>query len=94
LGLSYNLLRGGSWNNNARNCRAGNRNRNNARKQNNNIGFRLLLASSSWVLSNIRIDASDLHQAYTESPDSFPVTQVTVSKYKTESVSLVGLPKP
>ncbi|WP_144052488.1 MULTISPECIES: SUMF1/EgtB/PvdO family nonheme iron enzyme [Pseudanabaena] len=47
LGLSYNLLRGGSWNNNARNCRAANRNRNNALNQNNNIGFRVLLVSSS-----------------------------------------------
>jgi formylglycine-generating enzyme required for sulfatase activity len=41
------LLRGGSWGNDARFCRADVRNRFNARGQNNDIGFRLLLASSS-----------------------------------------------
>ncbi len=32
--------RGGSWNNNAANCRAANRNRNNPDNRNNNLGFR------------------------------------------------------
>jgi hypothetical protein len=32
--------RGGSWNNNASNCRAANRNRNNPGNRNNNLGFR------------------------------------------------------
>jgi len=39
--------RGGSWNNNARNCRSANRNRNTPGNRNNNLGFRLAL-SSSW----------------------------------------------
>lgn len=36
--------RGGSWNNNARNCRAANRNRNEPGNRNNNLGFRVALA--------------------------------------------------
>jgi len=33
--------RGGSWNNNAQNCRVSNRNNNNPENRNNNLGFRL-----------------------------------------------------
>ncbi|MDD8044469.1 MAG: SUMF1/EgtB/PvdO family nonheme iron enzyme [Verrucomicrobiota bacterium] len=35
------VKRGGSWNNNARNCRVANRNNNNPDNSNNNLGFRL-----------------------------------------------------
>lgn len=35
------MNRGGSWNNNARNCRAANRNRNTPENRNNNLGLRL-----------------------------------------------------
>jgi formylglycine-generating enzyme required for sulfatase activity len=35
------VLRGGSWNNNASNCRVANRNNNNPDNRNNNYGFRL-----------------------------------------------------
>jgi len=38
---SNRVLRGGSWNNNANNCRSANRNRNNPRNTNNNNGFRV-----------------------------------------------------
>ncbi|MBN2374712.1 SUMF1/EgtB/PvdO family nonheme iron enzyme [bacterium] len=38
---SNRVKRGGSWNNNARNCRSANRNNNNPDNRNNNIGFRL-----------------------------------------------------
>jgi hypothetical protein len=41
---SNRVLRGGSWNNNARNARSANRNRNNPANRNDNIGFRLALA--------------------------------------------------
>ncbi|USR93118.1 hypothetical protein NEA10_06215 [Phormidium yuhuli AB48] len=34
-------MRGGSWNNNPRNCRSANRNRNTPDNRNNNIGFRV-----------------------------------------------------
>ncbi|MDW7679882.1 MAG: hypothetical protein SCK70_04920 [bacterium] len=36
------MLRGGSWNNNANNCRVANRNRNNPDNSNNNNGFRVV----------------------------------------------------
>ncbi|WP_408648768.1 hypothetical protein [Tumidithrix elongata] len=36
------MLRGGSWINNAQNCRSANRNHNDARNQNNNNGFRVV----------------------------------------------------
>jgi len=39
---SNRVLRGGSWNNNARNVRVSNRNNNNPDNRNNNIGFRLV----------------------------------------------------
>ncbi|MGO9202195.1 MAG: hypothetical protein ACLQM8_16850 [Limisphaerales bacterium] len=38
------MIRGGNWNNNARNCRSANRNNNNPSNRNNNIGFRVVLA--------------------------------------------------
>ncbi len=38
------VLRGGSWNNNGRNCRSAIRNRNDADNRDNNIGFRFSLA--------------------------------------------------
>lgn len=41
------VLRGGSWNNNAQNCRVSNRNRNNPGNRNNNNGFRLSLSSQT-----------------------------------------------
>ncbi len=34
------VIRGGSWNNNARNCRSAYRNRNRPDNRNNNLGFR------------------------------------------------------
>jgi formylglycine-generating enzyme required for sulfatase activity len=40
-GPSNRVLRGGSWNNNARNIRSANRNRNNPDNRNSNIGFEL-----------------------------------------------------
>jgi formylglycine-generating enzyme required for sulfatase activity len=41
---SNRVLRGGSWNNPANNCRSANRNNNNPANENNNIGFRVVLA--------------------------------------------------
>src|ERR1700726_2266729 len=41
---SARVLRGGSWNNNGRNCRSANRNRNEPDKRNQNCGFRLAAA--------------------------------------------------
>ena len=44
---SNRVNRGGSWNNNARNCRAANRNRNDPANTNNNLGFRVALAPAA-----------------------------------------------
>lgn len=43
---SNRVNRGGSWNNQASNCRSANRNRNDPSNRNNNLGFRLLLNSA------------------------------------------------
>ena len=43
---AYRVNRGGSWNNNARNCRSANRNRNNPDNRNNNNGFRLCCSAA------------------------------------------------
>ena len=44
---SYRVVRGGSWNNNPRNCRSANRNRNNPANTNNNNGFRVCCPASA-----------------------------------------------
>jgi formylglycine-generating enzyme required for sulfatase activity len=43
---SNRVNRGGSWNNNARNCRSANRNNNDPDNRNNDLGFRILSALS------------------------------------------------
>ena len=43
---SNRVQRGGSWNNNANNCRSANRNNNNPSNRNNNIGFRLCCSAA------------------------------------------------
>ncbi len=42
---SNRVLRGGSWNNNAENCRSANRNNDTPDNRNNNVGFRLVFVS-------------------------------------------------
>lgn len=46
---SNRVNRGGSWNNNAKNCRVSNRNNNSPDNRNNNIGFRLATAQKQMV---------------------------------------------
>jgi hypothetical protein len=43
------VIRGGAWNNNARNCRSANRNWNTPDNRNSNIGFRLALPAAHAV---------------------------------------------
>ncbi|MBM4404359.1 MAG: hypothetical protein FJ042_08305 [Candidatus Cloacimonetes bacterium] len=47
-------LRGGSWNNNADNCRVANRNNNNPDNRNNNNGFRVFNANFTARTGMIR----------------------------------------
>jgi len=42
---SNRVNRGGSWNNEPRNCRAANRNNNSPENRNNNLGFRAVAAA-------------------------------------------------
>jgi hypothetical protein len=49
---SNRVIRGGSWNNNARNCRSANRNNNNPSNRNNNNGFRLALSPARQVTAD------------------------------------------
>ncbi|MEA2060752.1 MAG: SUMF1/EgtB/PvdO family nonheme iron enzyme [Thermodesulfobacteriota bacterium] len=46
---SNRVIRGGSWNNNVRNCRSANRNRNTPDNRNNNNGFRLACSPAHQV---------------------------------------------
>ncbi|MFI5386957.1 MAG: DUF4058 family protein [Fimbriimonadales bacterium] len=49
---SHRVIRGGSWNNNPRNCRPANRNRNTPENRNNNLGFRVAAAQPArWIPS-------------------------------------------
>ncbi|NEP20236.1 MAG: SUMF1/EgtB/PvdO family nonheme iron enzyme [Leptolyngbya sp. SIO4C1] len=50
------MLRGGSWNNNPDNCRSANRNRNARDNRNNNVGFRVVCASSCTLLGPPALD--------------------------------------
>ncbi len=46
---SNRVNRGGSWNNDARNCSSAYRNRNDPENRNNNLGFRLARSSADRV---------------------------------------------
>ena len=50
--MAPRVLRGGTFNNNARNVRCAYRNNNDPDNRNNNIGFRVVL--STWVAGNAR----------------------------------------
>ncbi|MDB9384011.1 SUMF1/EgtB/PvdO family nonheme iron enzyme [Nodularia spumigena CS-584] len=47
-------MRGGSWNNNPRNCRSAYRNNNDPDNRNNNIGFRVVVSAASALLCQSR----------------------------------------
>ena len=53
------MIRGGSWNNNANNCRAANRNRNNPDNRNNNNGFRVCSAGPAQETGRMSLAEPD-----------------------------------
>ncbi|MBN2001137.1 SUMF1/EgtB/PvdO family nonheme iron enzyme [candidate division KSB1 bacterium] len=57
---SNRVMRGGSWNNNARNCRSAQRNNNRPENRDNNVGFRLVfvpqLTEKSRMTAGEQID--------------------------------------
>ena len=61
------MLRGGSWNNDASNCRSANRNRNDADNRNNNNGLRL---ASTIAVRNRQLS----HPLISGGPTSLPKT--------------------
>jgi len=85
------VLRGGSWNNNPRNCRSACRNNNNPDARNNNNGFRVVCAVASALLSqnwSMGICQACQRRVQTYSRDAGDSIQKS-----TGSVSLVGPPK-
>jgi uncharacterized protein (DUF3084 family) len=55
---SNRVIRGGGWNNNARNCRSANRNNNSPGNWNNNLGARLVStrsAGEAWFTDHARV---------------------------------------
>jgi hypothetical protein len=81
--------RDGSGHNNPANCPAANRNYNYLANRNNNIGFRVVSAvfpalfyCQNWTMGIVRV--------YPEESRPVPVTEITLSEYKTGSDSLVG----
>jgi len=84
-------LRGGSWNNNARNLRAANRNRNTPSNRNNNNGFRVALGQHIRV-SRVFI-FTELESVFRVSMSAVPVLLLPyrkVAEYKSVIVGLVG----
>jgi len=64
------VIRGGSWNNDAHNCRSANRNNNTPDNRNNNIGFRL--ASSRQRSDAARSRTRRQHQGPDHRPGPVP----------------------
>ncbi|MUG93074.1 hypothetical protein F7734_11745 [Scytonema sp. UIC 10036] len=72
------MLRGGSWNNNPRNCRSAYRNYNDPDNVNDNIGFRVVVSGASALQLSEPIDGN--RRAYTEESRAVPVVLAIASK--------------
>ncbi|NJM47317.1 MAG: SUMF1/EgtB/PvdO family nonheme iron enzyme [Alkalinema sp. RU_4_3] len=91
MGQAKELLRGGSWNNNPRNCRSAYRNHNSPDNRNNNLGFRVVCvfpAAASTLHPSELVDGnrSGVHRRV----QLVPVIGRPIRKAK-GLVSLVGL---
>lgn len=82
------MLRGGSWNNNPRNCRSAYRNRNNRDKRNNNMGFRVVCMFPS-TLQFVGTDKWEFIGC-TEESRPIPVRLIRTSENKAWLNSLVS----
>ncbi|MBV8780210.1 MAG: SUMF1/EgtB/PvdO family nonheme iron enzyme [Phycisphaerae bacterium] len=69
-GSKARVLRGGSWNNNPRNCRCANRNNNAPDNRNNSVGFRVVLHFVHRCPESPRL--KDSASADRQSPDPVP----------------------
>ena len=69
-GGANRVKRGGSWNNNARNCRSANRNNNHPDNRNNNLGFRLACGAEHTKMPDLM--CSRIHQACFLCSDASP----------------------
>jgi len=54
------MLRGGSWNNNAKNCRSAYRNWNSHDNRNDNVGFRVVVGAFSALVLSELVDGNPL----------------------------------
>ena len=71
------VIRGGSWNNNARNVRAATRNWNHPGNRDNNLGFRLarVHGGAGWLLLDQFHIATDRAEARPAKTDRAPACQ-------------------
>jgi hypothetical protein len=86
--------RGGSWNNNANNCKVANRNNNNPGNSNNNIGFRLVVPQlKRYGRKATREQAGFLHPACVGSNISIATTLLVGSPKAGLFFMLLGIQK-
>jgi formylglycine-generating enzyme required for sulfatase activity len=86
-GSSLQAQRGGAWNDNSDNCRLANRNNNEPGDRNNNIGFRVVVSTSTLHGQSRR---KRLRRAHTKSPVRRPARRVTASENQPSLSGLVG----
>ena len=71
------MNRGGSWNNNSRNCTAGNRNNNNPDNRNNNLGFRLAASQHCDFKTGSQSPAHTCSATPTKDGHAIPVSRAS-----------------
>ena len=67
------MMRGGSWNNDAQNCRSAIRNNNSPDNRNNNVGFHCVFQHSSEFDARVR-EPKSLAERASRSPGSVPAS--------------------
>jgi len=72
--MTGRVIRGGSWNNNARNCRSANRNNNTPDNRNNNNGFRVACTPASEGTFPVTPESRFFESGSAPCPESFSVS--------------------